>query len=51
MLANANVAEEIRQKMTGHTESSTHQLYTHLELDTLRQGVDQIPGLNLPGVS
>jgi len=45
MLANAEVSEEIRTKMTGHTESTTHQIYTHLELDTLRAGVDKIPRL------
>jgi site-specific recombinase XerD len=51
MLAKANVSEEVRQKMTGHTESTTHQIYTHLELDTLRKGVDQIPALALGGDS
>ena len=45
MLANAQVSEEIRQKMTGHTESSSHQIYTHLELETLREGLERIPGL------
>jgi site-specific recombinase XerC len=44
--ATANVSEQVRQKMTGHTESTPHQLYTHLELETLRQGVDQIPSLS-----
>lgn len=43
MLANGGVSEEIRTKMTGHTESTTHQLYTHLELETLRAGVDKMP--------
>ena len=46
MLANAQVSEEIRQKMTGHTESTTHQIYTHLELETLREGVERIPTLS-----
>lgn len=45
MLANAQVSEEVRQKMTGHTESTTHQLYTHLELKTLRKAVNFIPRL------
>ena len=45
MLAKADVSEEVRQKMTGHTESTTHQLYTHLELETLRAGVDKIPNI------
>lgn len=46
MLANANVTEELRSKMTGHTESSSHQIYTHIELETLREGVERIPGLS-----
>lgn len=43
MLANANVSEEVRSKMTGHTESSTHQLYTHLEIEILREAIEKIP--------
>lgn len=42
-LAKADVPEEVRMKMTGHTESKTHQKYTHQELSTLRAGVDKIP--------
>lgn len=45
MLANAGVPEEIRQKMTGHTESKSHQIYTHLELETIREGLERIPNL------
>jgi integrase len=45
-LAKADVPEEVRMKMTGHTESKTHQKYTHQELSTLRDGVDKIPRLN-----
>ena len=41
MLANAQVSEEIRQKMTGHTESTTHKIYTHFEMETLRSGVEK----------
>ncbi|WP_411827645.1 tyrosine-type recombinase/integrase [Luteolibacter sp. AS25] len=48
-LAKANVPEEVRMKMTGHSESETHQKYTHQELSTLRAGVDLIPSLK--GVS
>ena len=44
-LAKADVPEEVRMKMTGHTESKTHQKYTHQELSTLRAGVDKIPSL------
>lgn len=45
MLANADVSEEIRSKMTGHIESSSHKIYTHIELETLRKGVERIPGI------
>ena len=44
-LAKADVPEEVRMKMTGHTESKTHQKYTHQELSTLRAGVDKIPSI------
>lgn len=44
-LATADVPEEVRMKMTGHTESKTHQKYTHQEIATLRAGVERIPRL------
>tara|TARA_B110000881_G_scaffold124402_1_gene109269 strand:+ start:65 stop:319 length:255 start_codon:yes stop_codon:yes gene_type:complete len=44
-LAKADVPEEVRMKMTGHTESRTHQKYTHQEISTLRAGVDKIPSI------
>jgi len=44
LLANADVSEEIRSKMTGHTESTTHQIYTHHDFELLRAGVERIPG-------
>jgi integrase len=44
-LAKANVPEEVRMKMTGHTESTTHQKYTHQEISTLREGVERLPSL------
>lgn len=49
-LAKANVPEEVRQKMTGHTDSRTHQKYTHHELSSLREGVERIPSFNLKGL-
>ena len=42
-LANAGVAPEIRQKLSGHTDADTHGKYTHLELETLRHAVHSIP--------
>jgi integrase len=45
MLANADVPEEVRMRMTGHTETTTHQIYTSLEIETLRSGLEKIPNL------
>lgn len=45
MLANAGVSEEVRTKMTGHSDSTSHQIYTHLELERLREGVELIPNI------
>ena len=43
-MANAGVAPEIRQKLSGHTTAEAHQLYTKLELDPLRKAINAIPG-------
>ena len=44
-LANAGVAQEIRQKLTGHTTAAMNAKYTHHELDALRAAVAALPGL------
>lgn len=44
-LAEAGVSEEVRMTMTGHTESTTHQKYTHHETERRREGVDRISSL------
>lgn len=44
-LANANVAPELRMKLTGHKTERVHQKYTHHELEVLRQAVGKLPGL------
>ena len=43
MLANMGVSHEIREAIVGHTDSETHRKYTHLEMDTLREGIDKMP--------
>lgn len=48
-LANAGVSEELRMKLTGHTTKAVHRGYTHHELETLRNAVDKLPGLDLKG--
>jgi integrase len=46
-MANAGVAQEIRQKLTGHTSAETNKVYTHHELEPLRAAVVAIPSLRL----
>lgn len=45
-LANADVPEELRMKMTGHTDSGVHQIYSHHEVETLARAIDKVPGLS-----
>ncbi len=45
-LANANVAPELRMKLTGHSSEAVHRLYTHHELETLRNAVAKMPSLS-----
>jgi integrase len=42
-LANASVAVEIRQKLTGHASAEMNAQYTHHELEALRAAVSVIP--------
>lgn len=42
-MANAGVTEEVRRKLTGHRDKETHQIYTHLDIPTLKQAVDKVP--------
>jgi integrase len=44
-LANSGVSAEVRQKLSGHVTEEMHQLYTHTELQVLRQAVAAIPRL------
>ena len=44
-LANAGVSQEIRQKLTAHSDEETHNFYTHLEKETFRSAVEKIPSL------
>ncbi len=45
MLANMGVSSEIREAIVGHTDSDTHKKYTHLQMDTLREGIDKMPAV------
>ncbi len=42
-LANRGVAPEVRMMLTGHNDLKTHEGYTHLTVETIRQAVDAIP--------
>jgi integrase len=42
-LANADVAQEIRQKLTGHASAQMNEVYTHRELEPLRRTIAKLP--------
>ena len=44
-LANQGVAPDIRQKLAGHSSAAVHGIYSHHELETLRQAVAKLPVL------
>jgi integrase len=44
-LANGDVSQELRQKLTGHTTKAMNDVYTSLELTTLRRAVGSVPAL------
>jgi integrase len=44
-LANANVAPELRMKLTGHSSEAVHRGYTHHEIETLRQAILKLPSV------
>jgi integrase len=48
-LANAGVAQELRQKLTGHASAAMNAKYTHHELDNLRAAVAKVPGVGIAG--
>ncbi len=48
-LANAGVAPELRQKLSGHADEKTHARYTHHEIEILRAAVAKMPGVSAAG--
>jgi integrase len=44
-LANAGVSQELRQKLTGHASEAMNTLYTHHELEVIRNAVQSLPRL------
>ncbi|MCW1886040.1 site-specific integrase [Luteolibacter flavescens] len=47
LLANANVSQELRMRLTGHTTKEINDIYTHIELESLKKAIDQIPKLSI----
>lgn len=45
VLANRNVSAEVRQRLTGHKDDTTHQGYTAIELKTRKAAVKKIPSV------
>jgi integrase len=41
-MAEAGVAKDTRKKITGHTDDRVHEIYTHVEIETLRTAVEKI---------
>ena len=48
-MANAGVSQEIRQRLTGHTSAETNKIYTHHELQPLRDAIATLPSVNVRG--
>jgi integrase len=44
-LANAGVAREVRQVLTGHASERMNEIYTHRELETVRGAISLIPAI------
>lgn len=44
-LANADVSEEIRRRITGHESAEVHATYTHHERETLARAVEKMPSV------
>jgi integrase len=47
-LANADVAAEIRQKISGHNSEEIHARYTHLEIETKRRAMEKMRSIGEP---
>ncbi|MBP8258770.1 MAG: site-specific integrase [Verrucomicrobia bacterium] len=44
-MANQGVAQEVRQKLTGHASPEMNKLYTHHEVEALRAAINVIPAI------
>jgi len=46
ILANNNVSEEVRMRLTGHTTRDVHQKYTHHDLEVFKAAIGVLPRLD-----
>lgn len=46
-LANANVTQEIRRKLIGHASDRVNDIYTHVEMTTLRTAISTLPPIGV----
>ncbi|MBX3743652.1 MAG: tyrosine-type recombinase/integrase [Akkermansiaceae bacterium] len=46
-LANADVSQEIRMRLTGHSTREINDIYTHTELSALKAAVQNLPAVSL----
>lgn len=44
-LANAGIAREMRQALTGHASERMNEIYTHREIETVRQAIVALPSV------
>ncbi len=44
-LANAGIAPDVRQLLSGHADDKSHAIYTHTKLETLRKAIETLPRL------
>jgi integrase len=44
-LANADVGEDVRMKLAGHSDSEVHAIYSHHDVKTLAAAIEKMPGL------
>lgn len=45
LLANAGIAPDVRQLLSGHADDRSHAVYTHTQVETLRRAIDALPWL------
>jgi hypothetical protein len=45
-MLNKGVAQEIRMKIVGHSDTQSNDGYSHAEIQSLRAAVDLVPGFD-----